>query len=151
MVPASWAMIKRLSGERIGEFSDILHYIELGSAFLDVKDKQLLANLLPSTRICMHYGLTEASRSVFMEFHNDNLSSVGKPLPGVDVKIMDDYGNILPETGEGEICIKGPHVTRGYCNDDKLTQDSFLEIISGRGMSVTKRTAIFFLQGAQKR
>ena len=150
MVPASWAMIKRLSGERIGEFSDILHYIELGSAFLDVKDKQLLANLLPSTRICMHYGLTEASRSVFMEFHNDNLSSVGKPLPGVDVKIMDDYGNILPETGEGEICIKGPHVTRGYCNDDKLTQDSFFGDYFRTGDVGYEKDGYIFLTGRSK-
>lgn len=66
----------------------------------------------------MHYGLTEASRSAFMEFHEDskNLSSVGKPSPFTDIKIFDEHGNILPANTEGELCVKGEHVMNGYLN-----------------------------------
>ena len=48
-----------------------------------------LMMLLPDTRICMHYGLTEASRSSFIEFHKDKdfLDSIGKSTPGVQLEI----------------------------------------------------------------
>jgi len=66
----------------------------------------------------MHYGLTEASRSAFMEFHEDEayLDSVGKASPNTDIQIFDEQGNILPFYTDGEICVKGEHVTKGYLN-----------------------------------
>lgn len=118
MVPASWRYLHKFSGEKIAEYKDQLRYIEMGSAFLSAEEKSELATLLPNTRVCMHYGLTEASRSTFMEFHEDaaNLSSVGKASPFTEVAICDDSGNQVNTGEEGEICIKGEHVTKGYLN-----------------------------------
>jgi long-chain acyl-CoA synthetase len=70
-VPSAWAYIKKMSANRISDFTHQLKYIEIGSEFMSVADKQQLIELLPQTRICMHYGLTEASRSVFLNFKND--------------------------------------------------------------------------------
>lgn len=66
----------------------------------------------------MHYGLTEASRSAFMEFHEDfdNIASVGKASPYTEIRTFDDNGIMLPYGEEGEICVKGEHVTNGYLN-----------------------------------
>ena len=66
----------------------------------------------------MHYGLTEASRSAFMEFHEDSehLASVGKASPNTEIRAFDDNGRMLPFGQEGEICVKGEHVTHGYLN-----------------------------------
>ncbi len=116
MVPASWAMIKKLSGEKIADYKNQLHYIEIGSAPMPIPDKKLLIGLLPDTRICMHYGLTEASRSAFMEFHEeaDRLDTIGKQSPNMYIKICDDNGNTVPDNAEGEICVKGDAVTKGY-------------------------------------
>lgn len=116
MVPASWRYIKKFSGKKIKEFSEQLKYIEMGSAFFSAEEKRELASLLPNTRICMHYGLTEASRSAFMEFHEDNdfLDSVGKASPNTEINIFDETGKIVSGETEGEICIKGNHVTKGY-------------------------------------
>ena len=121
MVPASWRYLHRFSGEKIAEFKDQLKYIEMGSAFLSAEEKQELATLLPNTRVCMHYGLTEASRSTFMEFHEDaaNLSSVGKASPFTEIAILDEQGHKVKDGEEGEICIKGEHVTKGYLNIPK--------------------------------
>ena len=118
MVPASWRYLKKFSGERLGEFANQLKYIEMGSAYFAQEEKQELAALLPNTRVCMHYGLTEASRSTFMEFHEDknDLSSVGKASPFTEVQIFDDNGQPVKPGEEGEICIKGEHVTSGYLN-----------------------------------
>jgi long-chain acyl-CoA synthetase len=118
MVPASWRYLNKMSGTKLSEYANQLKYIEMGSAFFSAEEKMKLANLLPQTRICMHYGLTEASRSAFMEFHEDvdHLSSVGKASPYTDIKIMDDQGQEVNSNIEGEICVKGEHVTSGYLN-----------------------------------
>ena len=116
MVPASWQFLKRMSRDKIRNYADQLHYIEIGSSFMPIEEKQLLNEWLPTTRICMHYGLTEASRSAFMEFHEyaNNLSSIGKPAPNTDIQIID-----------GEICVKGEHVTQSYWHEspERIAQD----------------------------
>ncbi len=116
MVPASWALLKKMSGDEIGRFRDQLHYVEIGSAPMPIMDKEHLMELLPDTRICMHYGLTEASRSAFMEFHGEagRLDTVGKQSPNMTVTIRDDAGNVLADGEEGEICVEGDAVTTGY-------------------------------------
>ena len=117
MVPAVWQYIKRLSGRRIGKFASQLRYIEIGSASLPLEDKQLLMELFPETRLCMHYGLTEASRALFTEFHSaaDQLESVGRPASQfVEVCVLDDDGNSLPDNTDGEICVRGNMVCRSY-------------------------------------
>lgn len=129
MVPASWAYIKKMSGEHIGKFANQLRYIEIGSSFMPIPEKELLCRLLPNTRICMHYGLTEASRSAFMEFHSehDQLNTAGKASPNVDVKIFDGEGKELPTCAEGEVCVKGNHVTCSYWNEtpERFAKDFF--------------------------
>ena len=118
MVPASWKFLQKMSGDQLGHYGKQLRYIEMGSAYISEDDKRHLAHLLPTTRITMHYGLTEASRSAFMEFHadSDKLSTVGKASPNTDIQIFNDQGQVLPCGEEGEICIKGDHVTKGYLN-----------------------------------
>ncbi|MFZ4672161.1 MAG: class I adenylate-forming enzyme family protein [Flavobacterium sp.] len=115
-VPSAWAYIKKMSANRISDFAHQLKYIEIGSEYLSVSDKKQLIELLPHTRICMHYGLTEASRSVFLNFKNDylNLDTLGKASPNVEVEVVGESGESLGENCEGEICIKGDHVARLY-------------------------------------
>lgn len=116
MVPASWAYILRMSGERLGQFANQLNYIEIGSAFMPLENKRKLMALLPKTRICMHYGLTEASRSAFICFHDekDHLDSVGKASPNTEIAIFGEDGEPVPNHQDGEICVKGGHVCADY-------------------------------------
>lgn len=118
MVPASWALLKRLSGMKLAEFKDQLHYIEIGSAPMPIDEKTTLIDALPNTRICMHYGLTEASRSAFMEFHEcrDRLTTIGKQSPNMNITIRDETGKEVPFGAEGEICVAGDAVMKGYLN-----------------------------------
>ncbi len=124
MVPASWSLIKRLSGMKISDYKEQLRYIEIGSAPMDIEDKRILINALPNTRICMHYGLTEASRSAFMEFHEskDRLETIGKESPNMNITIKDENGEDIPNGEDGEICVSGDAVTIGYLD---LPKESF--------------------------
>lgn len=129
MVPASWAFIKKFSGKYIAKFADQLKYVEIGSSFMPVEEKQLLMELLPNTRINMHYGLTEASRSAFMEFHSemDNLATAGKASPCVDIALFNSNGERVALGEEGEVCVKGDHVCSGYWNEtpERFKNDFF--------------------------
>lgn len=125
MVPASWKFLQKMSGDKLADYSSQIKYIEMGSSSLSEEDKLHLANIFPSTRVTMHYGLTEASRSAFMEFHEDkeHFSSIGKASPNTDIKVFSVNGEELPHNQEGEICIKGDHVTSGYLYSNN--EDSF--------------------------
>jgi len=48
-------------------------------------------------------------------------SSIGKPLPDVEVKIVDEEGKALPATEVGEILARGPRVMTGYWKDEQKT------------------------------
>jgi acyl-CoA synthetase (AMP-forming)/AMP-acid ligase II len=119
-VPAAWAMLTRLTGERLAEFSPEFRYIEIGSASMPRPEKERLMRLFPRTRICMHYGLTEASRSAFIEFHQskDRLDSIGRPTPNVEIRIIDEEGHELGPRRIGKVQIRGEHVMGGYWDAD---------------------------------
>jgi long-chain acyl-CoA synthetase len=79
------------------------------------------------------YGLTEASPSVAATSMADapTPGSVGLPLPGVEVRLVDAQGRDV-ETGDpGELWVRGPNVFQGYWNDPEgtaaaLTPDGWL-------------------------
>lgn len=119
IVPAAWAYIRKMSGTRIAQYACQIKYIEIGSAAMPLEAKKELLAMFPSTRICMHYGLTEASRNCFIEFHDtEHLDSIGKPVcDDVDLKIFDFQGSILPAGTRGELCVKGNIVFRHYLEE----------------------------------
>ncbi len=72
------------------------------------------------------YGLTETSPVVSVNTEElQKIKSVGPALPSVSVIVLDDDGKELPRNKEGELCIKGPNVFKGYFNNPKATQDAF--------------------------
>ncbi len=70
------------------------------------------------------YGLTETSPVVTGDDNfNTKFRASGRALEGMEVKI----DNPDPETGEGEVLIKGPNVMKGYYKDPETTKSVFTE------------------------
>ncbi|MGZ8763275.1 MAG: AMP-binding protein [Acidimicrobiia bacterium] len=69
------------------------------------------------------YGLTEASPIVTTTAVDDVLrpGSIGPPLPGVDVRLVDADGDDVLAGDPGEIWVRGPNVFPGYWHDDATT------------------------------
>lgn len=153
MVPAVWKYIKKLSGNLIGKYANQIRYIEIGSAAMSLEDKETLLNLFPDTRICMHYGLTEASRSLFMEFHQNksDLSTIGRPVTqNVDVQIFSDEGNILPVGEQGELCVKGNMVMKSYLLEEDNKGAFWGEYFRTGDLGYKSKTGDFYLISRKK-
>ncbi|SHL06823.1 AMP-binding protein [Halomonas caseinilytica] len=68
------------------------------------------------------YGLTETSPIVsFNPIDAIQLGTIGKPVAGTSVKVVDLEGNDLPWGEAGELCVRGPQVMKGYWNRDDET------------------------------
>src|SRR3954471_3255584 len=74
------------------------------------------------------YGLTETvGGDTFMEpgLEITKLGSTGRPVAHVEIEIRDDSGKRLGPGENGEICLRGPKVTRGYWRDPEKTAAAF--------------------------
>ena len=72
------------------------------------------------------YGLTETSPVVSINRPDARkVGTVGPVIPGVRIRILDEQEMDLPAGGEGEICVLGPNVTRGYHGWPEATREAF--------------------------
>lgn len=74
------------------------------------------------------YAMTEAAH----QMTSNPLPKNGKRMAGsvgvgqgVEVKILDQNGDEVPQGSEGEICIRGENVTQGYLNNPSANESSF--------------------------
>jgi long-chain acyl-CoA synthetase len=69
------------------------------------------------------YGCTEAGPTITRQRRKTPLKtgSVGPPLPGVELMILDQSGKPVPVGEEGEVVCKGPGIMKGYWNKPEET------------------------------
>ena len=71
----------------------------------------------PHIKVIQGYGLTETSPMITLvepEKAEAKMGSIGRAVPGVEVKIVDDYDKEVPVGEAGEIITRGPHIMKGY-------------------------------------
>lgn len=87
---------------------------------------QSLRQALPDhTRLFIMYGATEASaRLTYLDpdFLESKTDSIGKPIPGVIIRLLDTQGREVPPMMEGELVAQGPNIMQGYWKDPSATK-----------------------------
>ena len=89
----------------------------------------------PFSTVENHYGPTEATVDVSRHIYSpdqkrksftNSIVPIGKPLPDNEIVIIDSLGIKLSQGEIGEICFKGPQITKGYLNDKTKTDSVFV-------------------------
>ncbi len=77
------------------------------------------------------YGMTETSPVSFQSFVDDptdkRCETVGRVHPHLEVKIVDQDGQIVPVGTQGELCTRGYSVMKGYWEDPEKTSETILD------------------------
>ncbi len=72
------------------------------------------------------YGMTEIGMALSNPLHGERLAGyVGKPLPEVEVRLVDENGELVPAGTPGEIQVKGPGVFLEYWQNPEATAKAF--------------------------
>jgi long-chain acyl-CoA synthetase len=80
-------------------------------------------------RVVQGYGLSETAGGL-SGYHPDDdyrVGSVGSPLPGVEVCVMDFDNRVLPPGEIGELCTRGRHVMQGYYHNDQASKEAIVD------------------------
>jgi long-chain acyl-CoA synthetase len=104
------------------------------------------------------YGLTEASALVSLDQtaldSDGNLlrpKSVGRPLPGIEMKVVDDAGSELPNGVVGQIVIRGPNIMQGYYRQPDETAAAVIDGWLQTGdLAVTDADGYFYVVDRKK-
>jgi long-chain acyl-CoA synthetase len=119
-VPAMWMALANLPGVPPGAFAQI-RVATSGADRLPTEVAERIAERF-GLIVREGYGLTEASPVVTSSIgHEPKVGSVGRPLPGVRVRVVDVDGADVLVGDTGEIRVSGPNVFGGYWEDDDAT------------------------------
>jgi long-chain acyl-CoA synthetase len=94
-----------------------LRYICFGGGNMPVEKLKELINAFPSVGFVQTYGQTEASPRVtalLPDKSSEKVGSVGKPIPNVKLRIVDESDNDVNVKQTGEIIVQGNNVMKGY-------------------------------------
>ena len=103
-----------------------IRYCAYGAAPMPLKVRDRM-NELMSCRFSQIYGATESAHVTELnpEDHlvdSERLRSVGRALPGVELRIFDSEGNVLPPGEVGEVAVKSPVMFSGYHNRPEASE-----------------------------
>lgn len=115
-----------VSGQSNKRCFDILKEVVLGG---EAFPQKLLDGLKQVTkaRIFNMYGPTEATvYSTFKELTEVKDVNIGKPISNYKIYIVDKFFNLVPTGVQGELCISGDSIARGYLNNHELTDEKFV-------------------------
>lgn len=103
----------RLLAEGAGPDLPALRWILTGGAKLDAGLRARLARLAPKAAIREFYGAAEASFVTIADTETPS-HSVGRPFPGVELRLCDGEGRSAPE---GRVRLRSPYLFSGYASD----------------------------------
>jgi len=114
--------VSRLLLKQVHEaFGGELRTIIVGGAFTEPQTLQFFYDL--GIPVANGYGLTEAGTAITVnDLKPFRADTVGKPLPGMEVRIVNPAGD-----GIGEVAVRSKTVMAGYLNDPELTAETIVD------------------------
>ncbi|MFL6199847.1 MAG: amino acid adenylation domain-containing protein [Thermoanaerobaculia bacterium] len=129
------SLLQRITGmarERGAERFAGLRTILTGGESVPPALREELLEVFPRTDLRVLYGPTEtavlATSYPVPRGRRHERSLIGRPLDGVEVRVMDPRGALVPLGAPGELWIGGPGVGRGYFHRPELTAERFVEV-----------------------
>ena len=153
LVPTMWKrVIDALeTSERKFDLSSITLCLS-GAAVLRGKYKKKLLQYFPNTILVDAFGQTEMAPVATIRVDGDEKEvqdrCVGALLEGLEMKIVDENNNPVPEGEIGEICYKGDSVMKGYYKDDKKTKEAIDKdgFLHGGDLGYIKNGEVFIVE-----
>ncbi|MCQ2530390.1 MAG: acyl--CoA ligase [Lachnospiraceae bacterium] len=126
LVPAALSVLLRLSKDNLAKYSEVIRYIQFGSAPLMKSDKDWIRRLLPNTNLYNFYGSTESGCICCYEFNHteDKENCIGKPTYNAHIFMVDDEKKEISSdsTHTGLLASKGAMNMVGYLDDPEETE-----------------------------
>jgi len=97
-----------------------------GSAALPVSTLQRWHELTGHV-LLERYGMTELGMALSNTLTQRQPGHVGVPIPGVEVRIVDDGGNVVDDGQPGELQVRGPNVFDEYWGRPEATAEAFVD------------------------
>ena len=105
-----------------------LRRILSGSAPLPADTRDAFEARVPSVTICEGYGLTETTAATTADrMSRRRKGTVGQPLPGIEVRIVDDEGNEVGPDEPGDVLVRSRTVSPGYWEAPEATAQTFID------------------------
>ncbi len=126
LVPTALSVLLRLSKDNLAKYSDVIRYIQFGSAPLMKSDKDWIRRLLPKSNLYNFYGSTESGCICCYEFNHtkDKENCIGKPTYNAIILIVDDEKKEISSDSAhtGLLASKGGMNMAGYLDDPEETE-----------------------------
>lgn len=120
--PLYQGMLRALAPEH--DLSSLRMAAMMGTS-VPLETLRALSRACPGAGVIQGYGLTETSPLLTLLPLADaerKLGSVGKAVPGADLRLLDTDGREVPADTPGELVARGPMLMRGYLNDPEATR-----------------------------
>ena len=122
-VPTLWGLLAQPSSTLQKHQFPYLRYITNTGGAMPQTVLATLRQALPTTKIFLMYGLTEAFRSTYLppeELHR-RPTSMGKAIPNTEILVVNEEGQLTKPGEIGELVHRGPTVSLGYWGHSDLT------------------------------
>src|SRR5712691_3513926 len=122
-VPTLWSLLAQPSSTLQKQVLPDLRYITNTGGAMPQPVLKVLRQALPTTRIFLMYGLTEAFRSTYLppEELDRRPTSMGKAIPDTEILVLNEHGKPCAPGEVGELVHRGPTVSMGYWGQPELT------------------------------
>lgn len=123
-------MLRYVSLFRHSNRSSSLKYISVNGEHLSGEELDKLQLAFPETLFYYSYGLSEAGPRVTYISALDSKrkrGSVGRPLQGIEIRIIEDEAASMSDSKRGEIVVRTPSMMRKYYNNPELSREKMVD------------------------